>query len=224
MAGRHQRRAPALRCTARAAGAHARVAGRLGLAWPAQPGPADERRIVAYVVLKDKTYPLDHLRQALAEVLPAHMLPAAFVTLDALPLTANGKVNRLALPLPGRERPALATPFVAPKTATETQLVGIWRDVLGIEGIGVQDRFLDLGGDSLLAAQVVSRVHRAFHVPIPVRILLQAATIADMAAILDVEVEGRQSERLPDLVTELEQLSEAEAERLLHESRGAVTP
>ncbi|MCW5848753.1 MAG: non-ribosomal peptide synthetase [Anaerolineae bacterium] len=183
----------------------------------AQPGPADEKRIVAYVVLKDKSYPIDHLRRGLAEVLPAHMLPSAFVTLDALPLTANGKVNRLGLPLPGRERPALATAFVAPQTTTERQLASLWQDVLGAEGIGIHDPFTDLGGDSLLASQVVSRINRAFQVSIPVRLLLQAATIADMAVLLDASGDERRAEGLPDLIAEMEQLSEAEAERLLRQ-------
>ncbi len=183
----------------------------------AQPGPADEKRIVAYVVLKDKAYPLDHLRQALAAVLPDYAVPSAFVTLDALPLTANGKVDRHALPPLDRQRPALATPFVAPCTATETHLVSIWRDVLGVEGIGVHDRFADLGGDSLLASQVINRVHRAFQVPIPVRVLLQAATIADMATMVDTARGAGLTQRLPGLVAEVEELSEAEAERLLSE-------
>ncbi|MCW5848752.1 MAG: non-ribosomal peptide synthetase [Anaerolineae bacterium] len=183
----------------------------------AQPGPADEKRIVAYVVLTDKAYPLDHLRRSLAEVLPPHMLPSAFVTLDAIPLTANGKVDRRALPQPDRHRPALATPWVAPQTAAETQLTRVWQDVLGMEEIGVHDSFMDLGGDSLLASQVVSRVNRLFQTRIPVRVLLQAATIADMAALLDASGDERRAEGLPDLVAEMEQLSEAEAERLLRE-------
>ncbi len=181
----------------------------------AQPGPGDERRIIAYVVLQDKAYPLDHLRRQLADVLPPYMMPAAFVTLDALPLAANGKVDRHALPQPDRRRPALATPWVAPRTPTETQVASIWRDVLGLEEIGVHDGFLDLGGDSLLAAQVSSRVNRRFQARLPVRMLLQAATIADMAALLDTVDGDPLSQRLPGLVAEVEQLSEAEAERLL---------
>jgi hypothetical protein len=98
------------------------------------------------------------LRRFLEEQLPDHMVPAAFVLLESLPLTPNGKVDRKALPAPGGARPELDGVYVAPRSPVEEALAGIWRDVLGLEQLGVHDDFFELGGHSLLATQVVSRL------------------------------------------------------------------
>lgn len=146
---------------------------------------AGEPRLVAYVVPRGRPAPtIGMLRRGLSERLPAHMVPAAFVLLDALPLTPNGKVDRQALPSPGRARPELESPFVAPRTPVEDALAEIWAEALGLDRVGVHDHFLDLGGHSLVAMQVVSRVIQRFTVDIPVRALFEAPSVAAMAVVL----------------------------------------
>jgi amino acid adenylation domain-containing protein/non-ribosomal peptide synthase protein (TIGR01720 family) len=122
------------------------------------------------------------LRSFLAQRLPEYMLPSAFVTLEALPLTSNGKVDRRALPAPGSERPELATAYVAPRTPAEQQLAAIWAQVLGLDQVGVHDNFFDLGGDSILSIQVIARARQAgLHVT--PRQLFQEPTVAGLAAL-----------------------------------------
>ncbi|MEP7339390.1 MAG: amino acid adenylation domain-containing protein, partial [Acidobacteriota bacterium] len=104
------------------------------------------------------------LRRYLQAKLPEHMIPSAFVLMDALPLNRNGKVDRRALPAPEQARPELNESFIAPRTPAERRLAGIWSQVLGLEQVGVEDNFFELGGHSLLATQVVSRVREAFGV------------------------------------------------------------
>ncbi|HEX8274264.1 MAG TPA: non-ribosomal peptide synthase/polyketide synthase [Longimicrobiaceae bacterium] len=121
------------------------------------------------------------LRAHLAARLPEHMVPSAFVALDRLPLGATGKLDRRALPAPEREAGA----YVAPRTATEEALAGIWAQVLGRGRVGVEDGFIELGGHSLLATQVVSRTRQAFGVEVPLRALFEAGTVARLAERVD---------------------------------------
>src|SRR5207342_2117101 len=93
------------------------------------------------------------LRDRLKRELPEYMVPSAFVFLDSLPLTSNGKVDRQALPVPSQNRAELEESFVAPRTPTEEMLAGIWAQLLHVEQVGIHDSFFDLGGHSLLATQ-----------------------------------------------------------------------
>src|SRR6185312_13620892 len=137
-----------------------------------------DRRLVAYVT---GGVPVEELRQSLRERLPDYMVPAAFVVLESLPLTVNGKVDRKALPAP--EQPGRAEEgYVAPRTPAEEVLAGIWADVLGLDRAGADDNFFDLGGHSLLATQVTSRLRQAFGVEKPLRDLFEAPVLADLAA------------------------------------------
>ncbi|HEY0753746.1 MAG TPA: amino acid adenylation domain-containing protein [Ktedonobacteraceae bacterium] len=121
--------------------------------------PPGYQRLVAYLVRANKqAIDFAELRDALKRLLPDYMLPSAFVLLDKLPLLANGKLNRKALPAPDQERPQQTTPFVAARTEIEQKLARIWSDVLGIASVGIQDNFFDLGGHSLLIPQVYSRL------------------------------------------------------------------
>ncbi|MFP5284931.1 MAG: condensation domain-containing protein, partial [Thermoanaerobaculia bacterium] len=138
-------------------------------------------RLVAYVVGGDGEVPMAaELRRHLRERLPEYMVPSAFVALPAMPLTANGKVDRRALPAPegaGVERAA----YVAPRDETERLLAGIWEDVLGVEGIGVEDDFFEIGGHSLLAVQVASRIRDVFGAEVPLRRLFEAPGLSALA-------------------------------------------
>src|SRR5205823_2401437 len=107
------------------------------------------------------------LRQVLAKKLPDHMVPSTFIVLDAMPRTATGKIDRRALPPPDGRRPVLETAFVPPRTAVEAVLASTWEAVLSVAPVGVHDNFLELGGDSLLATQVISRVLSQYHVQLP---------------------------------------------------------
>jgi amino acid adenylation domain-containing protein len=167
--------------------------------WEDVPG---NKRLVAYIVPAGAHIPaVAELRRVLGDKLPDYMLPSTFITLDALPLTATGKVDRRALPSPDRTRQALQTAFVAPRTPLEEKLAQLWAGVLGLDGVGVHDSFLDLGGDSLLATQVVSRVLVQFHVRLSLRVLFDAPTVADMAALL---VESPTDKDYYPIVAELE--------------------
>ena len=146
----------------------------------------DATRLIAYVVPRGGSAPsVTAVRRFLAESLPSHMMPAAFVTLDALPRTANNKVDRQALPQPSRERPRLAYPFAAPRSPIESDVARIWAEVLALDAVGVHDSFLELGGDSLRATLIVTEVEQAFRVELLSRsLLLDSPTVADMALVI----------------------------------------
>ncbi|MCA1841941.1 MAG: amino acid adenylation domain-containing protein [Actinobacteria bacterium] len=148
--------------------------------------------LVGYVVPAGTLPSVEDLRSALALALPSYMVPSDVVTLAALPLTANGKVDRRALPAPDRRSSPGEdgggahgrTAYVAPRNPAEEALAGIWSQLLGIDRISVTDNFFDLGGHSMLAARMVARVERAFRRTLPLAIVMQAGTIEAMAAIL----------------------------------------
>jgi amino acid adenylation domain-containing protein len=146
-------------------------------------GPQGDPRLVAYVVAGEGASPAAaELRAALRERLPEHMVPGAFVVLESIPLTPNGKVDRRALPAPEAESAA----YVAPRTPVEEVLAGIWAELLGTGRVGVEESFFDLGGHSLLATRVVSRARQAFGVEVPLRALFEAPTVAGLAGRIEV--------------------------------------
>ena len=152
-----------------------------------------ELRLVAYVVPSAKPRPtVSELRDHLRARLPEYMLPSTFVALDALPVAPNGKVDRRALPAPDGARPELATPFIAPRTSAEELLAGLWAEILGLERVGVHDDFLALGGDSLLATRLASRIRDTLQLDLSLPLLLKAPTVAEQAtAILVDALAGR---------------------------------
>ena len=176
----------------------AAVAGR-------EVAPGDVR-LVAYVVPRgDRPPTASALRQALGASLPSFMVPSQYVTLDTLPLTATGKIDRRALPPPDGVRPELDTPYVAPRTPVEHALTLIWAEVLRVQPVGVTDHFLELGGDSLLATQIVSRVLEQFALLLAPNALLEAGTVAEMAEMVVEALAGEADERgLASALAELE--------------------
>ncbi|MDE3103532.1 MAG: amino acid adenylation domain-containing protein [Acidobacteriota bacterium] len=142
-----------------------------------------EKQLVAYVVLqRDSKANADTLRSYLQERLPAHMVPSAIVLLPRMPLNANGKVDRKALPAP-EHTPARA--LVPPSSATEVAIHAIWAEVLRRERVSVLDNFFDLGGHSLMATQVISRMRRALQVDLPLRLIFEEPTIRAIALVAD---------------------------------------
>jgi amino acid adenylation domain-containing protein len=159
-------------------------------------GESGDKQLVAYVVAEGDEPSRNDLRAHLRRKLPDHMVPAAFVMLDALPLTASGKVNRLALPQPDRDQLAVREVFVAPRTPTEEILGSIWADVLDTENVGVNDDFFALGGHSLLLARIAARIREAFQLELPLRALFEAPTVAALAE--KIETARRSAEGFED--------------------------
>ncbi|MFD2169281.1 amino acid adenylation domain-containing protein [Tumebacillus lipolyticus] len=139
--------------------------------------------LAAYVVPNgEASLTSAELRADLKGKLPIYMIPSAFVTLEAIPLTTNGKVDRKALPVPVQ---GAAVEYVAPRSEIEEQMAEIWANVLGVEKVGIHDNFFDLGGHSLLATQLVTRVRNVFSVELPVRSLFEVATIAELSSMVE---------------------------------------
>jgi amino acid adenylation domain-containing protein len=145
----------------------------------------EDPRLIAYIVARG-TCPVSvrALRAALARTLPAHMIPSAFVLLDRVPRIGIGKVDRRALPAPSEGRPELDTPFAAPRTTVEKTLARIWADALDLPEVGLDDHFIEAGGHSLAALQIMVGVEQAFGVEASLALLLEAGTIREMARVI----------------------------------------
>jgi acyl carrier protein len=160
----------------------------------------------------------------LNDKLADYMIPAAFVKLDAIPLTPNGKVNRKMLPEPGNDRPDLEVPYIAPRTPIEAELARIWSEVLSLDRVGIHDCFFDLGGHSLAATRVISHVIKHFQIDISLRALLQSPTIAEMAVVITTGTGKKLSvEELAGILAEVESMSDEQAVRLLTDERGSTS-
>ncbi|MBI4524345.1 MAG: amino acid adenylation domain-containing protein [Deltaproteobacteria bacterium] len=182
------------------------------------PSPEHASHIRPLAVDGDPLLSLGELKGFLSQKLPAYMVPSAFVMLDALPLTPNGKVGYRALPAPDGGRLGVEETFVAPRTPVENVLVRIWREVLGIDQLGIYDNFFDLGGHSLLATQVISRVRATLQVDLPLRTLFEAPTVAGLAMrITQSQTDKAEPEDIASLLAELERTSDEEAEEVLSE-------
>ncbi|WP_393062385.1 amino acid adenylation domain-containing protein [Streptomyces sp. LN549] len=141
-----------------------------------------DKRLVAYLVAAGPDAPsIMELHAHLGRQLPDYMIPAGFMVLEQLPLTANGKVDRAALPAPDGMRPDLGTSYTAPRNTVERHITAVWTELLGIERVGVHDNFFQLGGHSLLATQVASRLRKALRVDIPVRTVFDHPTPEELA-------------------------------------------
>jgi amino acid adenylation domain-containing protein len=170
-------------------------------------------RLVAYLAPDREPAPtVEWLRSSLLERLPDYMVPAGFVIMSALPRGATGKIDRGALPDLDQTRPRLAQVFTPPRTNVEHAIARIWGDVLGLEQVGVDDEFLALGGDSLLATRIASRVEDRFQVSLPLHSLIQANTVSRMAAaIVDSRVDVVDPTEIAQLLAQVEAIPEDEA-------------
>jgi amino acid adenylation domain-containing protein len=142
-------------------------------------------RLVAYIVPSGQKMPtVTELRRELGKILPDYMIPSAFVKINDLPMTSNGKLHRELLPEPDTARPELENSFIPPQTPLEDKLAGIWSQILALDNIGVQDNFFELGGNSLLATQIISRILDEFQVEVPLKSFFQSPTVANMAIFI----------------------------------------
>ncbi|MGH9760903.1 MAG: phosphopantetheine-binding protein, partial [Blastocatellia bacterium] len=187
-------------------------------------------RLVAYIVLNSpEQISAGDLRNFLSIRLPDYMVPSAIVLLEQMPLMSNGKVDRGALPVPEYTRDETQQPYTAPRNDAEVELAAIFREVLGVEMVGIDDNFFRLGGHSLSATRVMVRIRDAFHIDVPLRNLFETPTIAGLAAVLDksepmieqdepIEIISRQTapEQKP-LTSMLDDLSKEDLESLLAE-------
>jgi len=156
---------------------------------------ADDKRLVAYLASPEPPASED-LRTFLADRLPRYMVPDLFVFLPFLPLTANGKVDRRALPDPegGGE-----TAYVAPRTPVETLVADLWQGLLDVERVGAEDDFFELGGHSLLATQVAARLHEMFGLAVPLGVLFENPAVADLSRAIESLIAEREGMLLPPL-------------------------
>jgi acyl carrier protein len=135
------------------------------------------------------------------------MIPSVFVTMEVIPRTASGKVDRSALPTPQASRPTLDSSLVAARTPLEEGIAAIWMEVLGISPVGVDDNFFELGGTSLKAAQVLARIHRVYDTDVSMQSLFESPTVAGITqAVVHKEAEG---------------INQADVLRILHELTGS---
>jgi non-ribosomal peptide synthetase component F len=157
-----------------------------------------DKRLVAYLIAEDGArQAAGQLHEFLKSHLPGHMIPSAFVWLESYPLLPNGKVDRRALPAPERSRADGDENFVAPRTDVERQLADVWSEMLKVERVGVNDNFFELGGHSLLATQVVWKIRETFEADVPLRILFERSTIAELAELVERAQSVKDETRAP---------------------------
>lgn len=154
--------------------------------------------LCAYVVLSGETQP-PTLRKYLARYLPDYMIPSSFVTMESLPRTLSGKIDRRALPLPSEVMSAVLAEYIAPRTLVEEVLADIWSRVLKVERVGINDNFFDLGGHSMLAMQLLSRVRANLGIEVPLRKLFETPTVAGLAHSIENQQPHASGASIPPL-------------------------
>jgi amino acid adenylation domain-containing protein len=196
---------------------------RPALAGQQDPGAATERSWARYankpLARSASRSLMSDLRHYLAERLPDYMVPQAIVVLDALPLTPSGKIDRRALPEPGRAQ-SVPERYQPPRGPAEQMIADIWALVLKVERVGIHDNFFDLGGHSLLATQAMSRIRQSCGVDLPLRAIFEAPTVASLAAAISDRSSNGSVDAAERLLQELDELSDEEAERLLAAEAG----
>ena len=155
--------------------------------------------LIAYVVGNKKKHLEEDVQTFLRSRIPSFMLPKAIIWLEALPITESGKLDRRALPLPEIIRPALEEKYVPPRNLLQKKLAEIWSDVLGIDRVGIKDNFFDLGGHSLQALRLVSRMNQAIHVDLPLSCMFRAQTISELSLFIKEIQKGMSPTENPDL-------------------------
>jgi acyl-coenzyme A synthetase/AMP-(fatty) acid ligase/acyl carrier protein len=190
-------------------------------AWEREPG---EKYLAGYIVPRQESdLSVDAVREFLGGKLPDYMVPSIFKFMEALPLT-NGKVERKALPAPGKDRPELSVAYVAPRSGVEKKLARIWSEVLLIDQVGVDDNFFDLGGHSLTASRVITRVIQAFRLELSVKALFDSPTVNDMAAvIMENQMKSANGAELAQMLIEVEAMTEEDARKEIAGARARIS-
>jgi amino acid adenylation domain-containing protein len=180
------------------------VSGAVAVVREDSPG---DQRLVAYVVPAAADAPdVEQLRRECKAKLPPFMVPSTFVAMDAFPTTANGKLDRRALPAPDGSRPSLEREYEVPETPVEEILATIWMEVLGVEQVGRHDDFFDLGGHSLLAVKMLSHVQERFDVDLPLHVVFEHPTMGELAAVTGgALLDAAGEDELSSLLTEIEE-------------------
>jgi acyl carrier protein len=202
-------------------GEHSKVRQAVVLAREDLPG---DKQLAAYVALEDgAAATANELRSYLRAKLPEYMVPSTFVFLESLPLTSNGKLDRSALPAPDRNGREPVDAHVGPRTAVEELVAHIWAEVLKLENFGIHDNFFDLGGHSLKATQVISRVRETLRIDLHLRVLFEAPTVAEFASRVEQSFAADAGE-LAELIrcmAEIDSLSDEETKRRLEKATQA---
>ncbi|TCP59316.1 amino acid adenylation domain-containing protein [Tumebacillus sp. BK434] len=179
-----------------------------------EPG---QKQLAAYLVAAGESLPdAAVLRSHLEGLLPAYMIPQAWVKLDAIPLTPNGKVDLRALPAPQEaEQLASRRPYLAPRTKTEERLAALCAGLLGVEQVSVEDSFFDLGGHSMLGIQLITRVRQEFGVDLPMRDLFMTPTVAQLAPVIEqLQQAGSPSTAAPKIAARKRQARTIQGDQL----------
>lgn len=166
--------------------------------------PRGAKRLIAFVVPQAAHGLPQDLRDFLGTKLPRYMVPDVYVETDALPLTANGKVDRRALVVPEQVAEEAAPHYEAPRTPVEEAVAEVWTNMLQVERVGIHDNFFALGGDSLMAMRAVVHLRKALGTELPIRVLFDNETLEDTALVIE-----------DHLLAEIEELTEEEAQALL---------
>ncbi|MFL5705776.1 MAG: non-ribosomal peptide synthetase [Ktedonobacteraceae bacterium] len=184
-----------------------------------------DKRLVAYLVPEDQeAFDVSELRSFVKEYLPDYMVPSYFITLDTLPLSQNGKVDRNALPAPEGDRPDVGVTYIPPQTSLERNLVSIWQEVLHLDKVGTQDNFFDLGGHSLLLVEIQSKLRDVLQQEITLVDLFQYPTISTLAKYLSQQQgSGSSSQRARDRAeTRKASMSRLEQRRRAVQQKGEI--
>ena len=184
---------------------------------------AGDRRLVAYVVAHDEQVcSTSELHAYAKDRLPEYMMPSAFVSLEALPLTSNGKIDRTALPAPEGERPNWEGEYTAPRTPLEEVLENVWAELLSVDRVGVHDNFFALGGHSLLATQLLARLLTLFKIELPLISIFRSPTIAEFAdEVRAHETRPGQVDKIAATIRRIQQMPTSEKMALVKEHRAA---
>jgi hypothetical protein len=178
-------------------------------AWEREAG---EAFLAAYLVLRrKKVLAVDQIMAFLRKKLPDYMIPSTFSFLDSLPLI-NGKLNKRALPKPQRIRPQMSRAYEPPASELQRSLAAIWTEVLGIDNVGIRDSFFDLGGNSLLASLVLTRLRDQWQTEISMPMLFDQPTIAGLAAVItEMKAGHAKTGNVAELLAEIESLTDDQA-------------
>jgi amino acid adenylation domain-containing protein len=179
----------------------------------------EEKVLVAYVVKEEgKEIRSKEVREYVRGRVPEYMVPGVIMEVEKIPLNANGKIDRKALPSPDKVQPKNQAEYVAPRNIIEEAVAGIWKEILGVQQVSVQDNFFDVGGHSILAMRLLSRLRETFRVQLPVRYFFGAATVAELSqALVANETKPGRTEKIARLLSKVARMSTEELGKILQE-------